>query len=163
MNKINCEIFFNKLYEDEEFCQQLGKVTLSSSKLEVQLIKLLNNNSNVNNNLYNSTLGSLITKTKKENILTKNTIEALKLLSEQRNYLTHNIYSILSNDLDDNTLINSKKEHEIIKKNLLQTTSEEKSELLYSDTQLYIERAYILVENLNGMIEIIEKYNKGEK
>lgn len=160
MEKIIGEIFFNNLYKDEEFCKQLGKVILVTSKLELQLIKLIENaNSSQQGKHFNSTIGGLIGHIKKENLLPENLIEILKQLAEQRNYLTHNICLIMSADVDDNILINSKKIHEHIKKNLLQTTSEEKSEFLYSDTSVYTERAYILIENLNGMVKIIEKYN----
>ncbi len=60
MQKINGEKFFNKLYEDEDFCKLLGKVMLSSNKLEVQLIKYIENN-NIKKNMLNSTMGALIT------------------------------------------------------------------------------------------------------
>lgn len=110
-NKFNGENFFNKLYEDEDFCKQLGKVILSASKLEAQLIKLLESKSNIN---YNRTMGGLITKVEKAKLLPENTIKVLRELAERRNHLTHNIFIILSDIIEDSKLIESIKEDKYI-------------------------------------------------
>lgn len=156
-NKINGEKFFNKLYEDEDFCKQLGKVILSASKLETQLIKLLESKSDIN---YTITLGGLITKIKDANLLPQNTIEVLRQLSEQRNYLTHNIFIMLSDIIEDSKLIENIKDDKYIKKNLLQLISEEKEYFLYSDITVYTERANVLSNNLNSITDIIKNMNK---
>lgn len=155
--KIKGEKFFNKLYEDEDFCKQLGKVILSASKLEAQLIKLLENTNNDIN--YNITMGGMITKIEKVKLLPNNTIKVLRELSEQRNHLTHNIFIILSDIVDDAKLIENIKDDKYIKKNLLKLTSEEKEYFLYSDTHVYIERAYMLADNLNAIADTIKNEN----
>jgi len=133
--KVDGEVFFNKLYEDENFCQQLGKVILSASKLEAIIIRFLNNK-NIDDINKKATLGQLIEKIKIKKLLDKNILVILKELSSQRNYLTHNIYLLLLNMIDETVL--------------------ERNELCYEDVHLYAERAYILADNLNAISEIIK-------
>ncbi len=161
MQRINGEKFFNKLYEDEDFCKLLGKVMLSSNKLEVQLIKYIENN-NIKKNILNSTMGALITVIENAGLLSK-MIPVLKELAIKRNYFTHNIYLLLSDVIDDKSLINNKDSENFIKKNLFEMTIEEKEYFSYEDTHVYIERAWNLVDNLNGIADIIERYNNKEK
>ncbi|MDN5104856.1 hypothetical protein O8C79_06070 [Aliarcobacter butzleri] len=153
-NKINGEKFFEKLYQNEKFCNKLGKIILLASKLEVLLIKLIEYSSADIN--YNLTMGKLIEKVERLELLPKNTIELLKLLCEQRNHFTHNIFIILSNFVEDSKLvenINSNKSY--IKKEIFKQLVEEKEELSYDDIQLYIERAYQLEDNLRHITESI--------
>ena len=133
--KVDGEVFFNKLYEDENFCQQLGKVILSASKLEAIIIRFLNNK-NIDDINKKATLGQLIEKIKIKKLLDKNILVILKELSSQRNYLTHNIYLLLLNMIDETVL--------------------ERNELCYEDVHLYAERAYILADNLNAISEIVK-------
>lgn len=159
--KINGEVFFNKLYKDEEFCMQLGKVMLSASKLETQLIKLIENNkSDIKGKYYTYTMGRLIIEIKKAKLLPKNTIEALISLSIQRNYLTHSIFIILSDIVEDSKLIENINADNYIKKNIFEQVSEEKEEFLDSDTQVYIERASKLSNELNSIADIVSNINK---
>lgn len=160
-NKINGEKFFNKLYKDEDFCKQLGKVILSAGKLEAQLIKLIENNENDKKcNYYNLTMGKLIGKVEKLKLLPENTIETLKLLSEQRNHLTHNIFIIFSDLIEDTNLIENINSDKYYKTEILKQSSEEKEYFSYDDTHVYIERAYILADNLNGLANIISNLTK---
>ena len=61
---------------------------------------------------------------------------ALKDISVQRNYITHNLYSLFV-DLIDETIL-------------------EKENLLDSDVHLYIERAWLLKKNIDGLADIIK-------
>ncbi len=90
-------------------------------------------------------------------------IPILKELAIKRNYFTHNIYLLLSNVIDDKSLINNKDSENFIKKNLFEMTIEEKEYFSYEDTDIYIERAWNLVDNLNGIANIIERYNNEQK
>lgn len=153
-NKINGQKFFKELYENEEFCNKLGKIILLAGKLESLLIKLIENSSSDTN--YNLTMGKLIDKIEKLKLLPKNTIEVLRLLCEQRNHLTHNIFIILSDLIEDSKLIeniNSNKSY--IKREIFKGLLEEKEYFSYDDIQVYIERAYQLEDNLMHITESI--------
>jgi hypothetical protein len=63
-----------------------------------------------------------------------------KQISKQRNYITHNIYALFS-DLIDETIM-------------------EKEKLLDSDVHLYTERAWQLRDNLNGLSDVIKTKRK---
>lgn len=130
--------FYSLLFDSVEFTSELGKVALASSKLEAEIILFLKHNE-PKKDYSKATLGTLITVCDSKNILDKNTCFALKQISVQRNYLTHNIYSLFIDLLDETIL--------------------EKENLLDSDVTLYVERAYQLKENLLGLAEIIGKEN----
>jgi hypothetical protein len=157
MQKFNGEKFFDKLYEDEDFCKLLGKIMLSSNKLEVQLIKYIENN-NIKKNMLNSTMGTLINVIENAGLLSK-MIPILKGIVIKRNYFTHNIYLLLSDIIDDKYLLNNKDSENFIKKNLFEMTLEEKEYFSDEDTHVFIVRAWDLVNDLNGITDIIEKYN----
>ena len=71
----------------------------------------------------------------KNKLLSDNELISLKSLSKQRNYLSHNLYSLFSDLIDESIL--------------------EKYNLLDSDVHLYIERASQLSENLNYISDVI--------
>ena len=48
-----------------------------------------------------ATLGTLIEKAEKNGLLDKNMISALKMISKQRNYITHNIYALFIDQLEE--------------------------------------------------------------
>ena len=86
--------FYSLLEKSEEFTSELGKVALASGKLEVELIILLEQN-DVKVDYSRATLGSLRSQAEKNKLLRTNMLEALKLVTNQRNYLTHNILSLI--------------------------------------------------------------------
>lgn len=128
--------FYNLLFESEEFTTELGKVSLAAGKLEAELILFLKKNS-VTENLQKATLGSLISKAKEKNLLDKNIVACLEMICRQRNYITHNIYALFIDLLDETIL--------------------EKNNLIDTDVITYIERAWQLRENLNEMTSVIQK------
>jgi hypothetical protein len=130
--------FFTLLFESEEFTSELGKVALVSGKLEAELIIFLKH-FGIKGTYERATLGSLIDMAKKNNLLDKNIINALSLIAKQRNYITHNIYALFT-DLIDETIL-------------------EKSNLLDSDVHLYFERARQLKENLIHLADLIKEKN----
>jgi hypothetical protein len=131
--------FYTLLSESEKFTSELGKVTLASAKLEAELIIFLIRN-DTKRNFEKATLGQLIALTKKNELLDENLIVALTHISKQRNYLTHNIYALFI-DLIDETIL-------------------EKNNLLDSDVHFFIERAWQLKENIEGLAEIIKVKNE---
>ena len=138
------ERFYNILFTNDEFCMELGRVILVTGKLESLIKKFLNEN-NENTKFIESTLGGLIFKLKKYDSL-KNVVPALSMLKDQRNTLIHEIHSYFSG-LIEHTLIDD-------------------DNLIDSDVSLFIERAIILRENVEGIIQIINGkivHNKTKK
>ena len=131
--------FYNLLLESDDFTSELGKVTLASGRLEAELILLLKRNG-LKENYTKSTLGKLIKHCENNNLIEKNLKIALKQISEQRNYLTHNIYALFI-DLIEETIL-------------------EKRNLLDSDIHMYLERAWQLRENLVSLANSIQQKNK---
>lgn len=132
--------FYNLLNQSEEFTSELGKVTLASGRLEAEFILYLSKNK-VKGNYKKATLGTLIRIANENKLLSDNESLIFEQILKQRNYITHNIYALFS-DLINETIM-------------------EKENLLDSDVILYTERAWQLRENLNGLSDIIKtKRNK---
>ena len=127
--------FYNLLYSSDEFCLELGKVALAAGRLEAGLIKGLRNKG-VTKGLEKAPLGKLIKIANDGNHIDINMYRALDITCKQRNYLTHNIYALFI---------------ELIEETIL-----ERDNLLDSDVLLFIERARQLQENINGLAETIE-------
>ena len=86
--------FYKLLFESESFTSELGKVALASSKLEAELsIFLIRNGVKITSK--KATLGKLINLVEENYLLNKNQLISLKMVSVQRNYITHNLYSSL--------------------------------------------------------------------
>ena len=126
--------FYKLLYESHEFCVELGKVTLASGQLEAELMRLLSRKS-VPKTVEGLALGQLIKIAEKYNAIGQSEIYWLNELCKQRNYLTHNIYALFIE--------------------LIEETRLERSNLLDSDVHTYIERAWQLKENLIHLAEIV--------
>ena len=86
--------FFALLYSDPGFCQQLGRVVLATGRLETELNKLLAAHSGAQGTK-RATLGALLRLTMKKDLLNKMQ-PVLEMVKDQRNYLTHNVYALLS-------------------------------------------------------------------
>ncbi len=123
---------------NDNFCKQLGQVILSAGKLESELIKYISKNS-LEKNIEKKTLGQLINIAKDNNLL-YNLLPALENIKNQRNYITHNIHALLSNQIEETILL--------------------RSELLDSDVLIYVEIAWVLTENINNLANIVAKYNE---
>lgn len=127
--------FFDLLYADDEFCKELGKAVLAAGRLEAELIEYISCKT-VEEKTKKATLGRLIGFAEKHKLLTK-IVVALKTITEQRNYLTHNIYALFSG--------------------LVEGTILPRSELLDSDVDVFTDRACQLKENINGLADIVAK------
>jgi hypothetical protein len=126
--------FFRLLNENDEFCADLGRVVLAAGRLEVVLANILERDGS-QSDLTFATLGQLITHAKKHEELAR-MAPHLEMLKTQRNYLTHNIYALLSDRIDETIL--------------------ERSDLIDSDVHTYTERAWVLKNNLNALADIVE-------
>ena len=127
--------FFNLLYEDDEFCMELGRAILAASRLESELTQFFNANVS-NEKIADASLGRLIVFAKKHELI-ENMIPVLEMLKTQRNYLSHNLHALFSG---------------LVEETILQRT-----DLLDSDVDTFIDRAWQLKENLNGLAEIIAR------
>lgn len=128
--------FYNLLIESDEFTSELGKVALASGKLEAELMLFLDRNG-IKGNYKKSTLGTLIKIGEENELFGSNLIISLKQISKQRNYLTHNIYALFTNLIDETIL--------------------ERENLLDTDVHFYLDRVWQLKENLNGLADIIQR------
>lgn len=128
--------FYNLLFESNDFSAELGKVALAAGKLEAELMHFLYRNG-LKEKVVGSTLGKLIDIGNKYKLFDNNLAIALDITRKQRNYLTHNIYALLT---------------ELIDKTIL-----ERSNLLDSDVHTYEERAWQLREDLIALADIISK------
>lgn len=126
--------FFEVLKKDEEFCAELGRVVFAVGRLEAVLKKFIDSNK-VNSDV-RGTLGHLIKKAKKES-LPESIVEELYRIRNQRNYLIHNIYNLLSGEIEETIL--------------------EGKDLLDADVTTYTDRAWQLKENLNALARIVEE------
>jgi hypothetical protein len=128
--------FFNLLYNDSEFCQQLGRAMLAAGRLETELKLYLAANSIKYGK--HATLGNLLDLLKKQGLMGK-AQPPLESLRDQRNYLTHNLHALFSGLIEETVL--------------------ERSDLLDSDVGTFTERAWQLTENLDGLANIVAKEN----
>ncbi|WP_422008810.1 hypothetical protein [Roseivirga pacifica] len=129
------EDFFNLLLQTKDFCNELGKVTLLSGKLEAELILYLERNE-VQGKLKMATLGTLIRIAKENDLLNANLHIALKAALTSRNYLMHNIYSLFTERIDETILPSSN--------------------ILDSDVYTYEDKAWELRQALVGLIDAVQ-------
>lgn len=128
--------FYNLLLESNNFSAELGKVALTAGRLEAELILFLYRNG-VKEKVVGASLGRLIDVGNKYKLFDKNLAIALDTTRKQRNYLTHNIFALLT-DLIDETILEGRN-------------------LLDSDVHTYEDRAWDLKENLIALADIIRK------
>lgn len=128
--------FYKLLLGSQEFCAELGRVTLAASQLEAELILLLKRKG-VTHKVDGLTLGRLVRSARAHGALDQKMLAALQELCGQRNYLTHNIYALFI---------------ELISETILA-----RSNLIDTDVEIYIERARQLRENLLGIAAIMEE------
>lgn len=128
--------FFNLLLESDEFNSELGRVTLAAGRLEAELMLLLRRKG-IQGNFHKATLGRLIKIGIENGLFDSELSDFLLSTCEQRNYITHNVYALFIDLIDETTL--------------------EKNHLLDSDVYLYGERAWQLKHNLIGLAHIIKE------
>jgi hypothetical protein len=129
--------FFNFLFESDDFSAELGRVALAAGRLEAEMMLYLIRNG-VKENISRLTLGQLIKIGEKNKLLDKNLTNALEHICMQRNYLTHNIYALFVELIDETVL--------------------ERSNLLDTDVLTYVDRAWQLRINLSDLANIISKH-----
>ncbi len=134
-NFVSPEKFFELLYNEVEFCDGVGKVMLSASKLETNLRKYLRAK-NIKCSP-KSTLGNLVKKLIENNLLTINGQIHFNDLALKRNYLAHSLYDLFTKEIEETIL--------------------ERNELTALDKDIFIYRARILAENFLHFANIVAK------
>lgn len=127
--------FFQLLHEDDEFSMELGRAVLVAGRLESELTQYLNE-SVADRKIGDASLGRLVNFARKHQLLTK-MLPVLEILTDQRNYLSHNIHALFAGVVEETVL--------------------DSSNLLDSDVDIFTERARQLKENLNGLADIIRE------
>ena len=92
--------FYTSLYDSDEFISELGKMTLEMGRLEAELKAFLRK-AGIRTNLDRDTLGLLIAKLANCELINSQDICRFNDLRKQRNFLTHNLYAMLSNQVDE--------------------------------------------------------------
>ena len=128
--------FFDLLFESDDFNTELGKVTLAAGRLEAEIIRYYIRNG-VKENISRLTLGQLISIGKQEKLLERNLAMALEQICMQRNYLTHNIYALFIELIDETIL--------------------ERCNLLDTDVITYVEKAWQLKTNLIDLADLMSR------
>ena len=138
--------FYQLLYDDPRFCQAIGKVMLSASKLESRLRKYLEIQGTTVE-IKKATLGKLINELKAGNYLSKNMEWILLDLKIQRNYLSHSIYDLLAEEIEETIL--------------------DREDLVPMDVMYYAEKVEETADNCSHIARIIhehiQKHNKHSK
>ena len=130
--------FYQELYADSEFWETLGKAILAAGRLEGELAIYISNHAK-DENTFKANLGRLIRQAEKLTLLEK-MVPHLHDINGQRNEFAHNVYALFTGAVEETLL--------------------RRSNLLDSDINTYTEYAYQLLDNLNGLAEIVEKYNE---
>lgn len=94
--------FFGLLYDDSEFCGQLGRSMLAAGRLETALKRFLRSRAPTLKT-ERATLGTMVKFLKEKELLTRMQPH-LDLLARQRNYLAHNIHALLSDWIEETIL-----------------------------------------------------------
>ena len=128
--------FYKLLYENAEFTIELGKMTLSCSKLEAEII-LFFKRKNITKNFSKTTLNPLIDYAEKNEFFDENLLIILREFAVKRNYLNHNIYGLFLELIDETIL--------------------ERENILDSDVLYFKDKVYVLNENLNHIAEQISR------
>ena len=128
--------FFNQLMESEEFNKELGMLTLAAGRLEAELMHFFKRNE-ISKDLSRFTLGKLIQFGKTNGLLDKNLASALDWTCKQRNYITHNIYALFTEMIDETML--------------------PKNNLIDTDVLTYTDKAWETKKNLIDLADLINK------
>ncbi|QPJ61523.1 MAG: hypothetical protein G3M70_06315 [Candidatus Nitronauta litoralis] len=135
--------FFELLYQNKEFCNSLGQVMLAASKLESTLrIFLINQGHDIPEN--KATLGNLVNILKKNKHLSKNGEMHFADLKMQRNYLSHSLYDLFNDNIEETIL--------------------PRENLVPEDVQVFAEKVSGTAKNFLGITKIIiNEIDKSQK
>ena len=127
--------FFELLYSEHDFCRELERAILAAGRLETE-IKLYLVATTVADDTKRLTLGQLLSVAKKNEVL-KDMQRVFKTRRNQRNYLAHNIYPLVSGFVEETLL--------------------PRTNLLDTDVDVFTERASQLAHNLGDLATLVAK------
>lgn len=87
--------FYQALYEDNDFSKTIGKLVMSSAKLESAIKKFIEH-FNIAQVSERSPLGGLVNELVKKHAINQTSAEHLEFVVSQRNYFVHRLHSNLS-------------------------------------------------------------------
>lgn len=97
--------FYDELLKSERFCENLGRLLLMSGKLESALKSIvLTSSIKVRYNLGRAMLGQLVGSCKEHELVTDELNEVLAFILLRRNYLTHNLYPLFNDEIENSLL-----------------------------------------------------------
>ncbi len=132
--------FFEVLYKNQEFCQELGKLVLIAGKFETVLKQYLSENG-ISLNEKKATMGSLVNRLKEHNFLDSNIESHLRDLTFKRNYLMHSLYDLFSYRIEETIL--------------------ERENLVEMDVEMFIYRVRTLTKDFEFFSDIVhEEFTK---
>lgn len=134
--------FFDHLYQEKEFCEEIGRVILSASRLETNLRRYLKAKG-VKNVRSKSTLGVLVEKLKENKMLSSNGCMHFDDLVLKRNYLAHNLYDLFTAEIEETIL--------------------PRTELTKSDVHMFVERAHVLADDFLYFAQFVTKADTQKK
>jgi hypothetical protein len=124
---------YETLGADQDFAAALGRMTLASARLESDVrVFLTLNGVTVGETV---TLGGLVQKLQKSQLLSDNGLGIMRTLTRQRNHLTHKLYDLFACRIGEDLMRRDELE----------------------DVGLLADRAWVLENNLNGLAETAEK------
>ena len=127
--------FFDLLYADKNFCKEFGRCMLAAARLETKLIAYFMKKE-ILKKPEKHMLGTLIGLAEKHKMLNQ-ILPAMKVMKDQRNYLTHNLYSLFSGLINEALL--------------------PRSDLIDSDVDMFTDRASQLRKEFQALGDIISK------
>jgi hypothetical protein len=127
--------FFELLYQNTEFCEKLGRMTMAAGRFESDLREFLRlRGIKVSDH---TALGHLIGKLESHEMLSENGVQVLRNLKIQRNYLTHSLFDLFSARVNEPLL--------------------PRDDLFPDDVYTYSEKTWQLEQNLVGLTKIVEE------
>lgn len=129
--------FFQMLETDREFLVEAGRMMLYAGELESELRRLLRCHGH-DMPVKRATLEKLLKELSKNQLISKNTEMVISEIKDQRNYFFHNIFNLMSGELEE-TLLASKG-------------------LVELDVLYYIDKARDTAENIKGICEVVRRH-----
>gem|GEM_PF-2764649 len=95
--------FYNMLIESKEFNSKVGNVLLALGKLQAELITFFTRKL-ISGNNKRAILTTLIEFAKRNRLFYMSTIISIKQVTLQHNFITHNIYTLFINLINESNL-----------------------------------------------------------
>jgi hypothetical protein len=95
--------FYDELLKSDKFCTVLGRLILTSGKLE-SILKIIVKKVERPEKLKVATLGKLIGMCEKHQLIDDCLMEVLGFITTRRNYLTHSLFPLFNGEIEETLL-----------------------------------------------------------